>query len=188
MIHRACKASLALILLGFVSVAHAKVAQIIAISGNAYVERTSHKYLAQRGMVLEEGDIVRSLKGKVTLKYDDCQSFVEAKKEVIISSNKPCAPATLAKASDLEALEKKSYKIERIDSNLAEAKCNACKVSLASGPALLTGALAGRAAVGVVGLAILGRSNGGNNTTPSAGGGGGAVIPTGNSNNPVSPP
>ena len=72
------------------NVAQAKVAQIVAINGDAFIERANHKYQAQRGMVLEEGDIVRSLKGKVKLQYANCASFINTAHEVTISKTQPC--------------------------------------------------------------------------------------------------
>lgn len=152
--------------------AQAEIAQIISLTGNAVVERDSHKYFAQRGMVLEQGDVVRSLQnGKVKLKYSNCISYVESGKEVEVSKAEPCAPAKVAKASDLNAPATKNYKIQRIDSNLAEANCNACKVDLASGaavaalPSLSGGALLPVAGLG--GLAALAK-NGGGSSTPAA--------------------
>ncbi len=139
----------------FSGVAQAKVAQIVSISGKAVVERSSHKYLAQRGMVLEEGDIIRSLKGNVKLKYANCVSSVETAKEVKVSKNSPCATAKAAKASDLKDVASKDYKIQRIDSNLAEASCNACRVDLASGvaPGISGSLLKGLAGAGAVAAA-----------------------------------
>ena len=115
-------------------VAQASVAQIVSLNGKAVVERATHKYVALRGMILEEGDIVRSINGNVKLKYTNCIGSVEAAQEVEVSITSPCAAAKAAKASDLTEVATKEYKVQRIDSNLAEATCNACKVNLASAP------------------------------------------------------
>ncbi len=133
-------------------VAQAAVAQIVSLNGKAVVERAQHKYLAQRGMVLAEGDVVRSLKGDVTLKYANCVSSVAESKEVTISKSSPCPAAKLAKASDLQGVSSKNYKIQRIDGNLAEAACNACKVDLTSGavPGLSGALLKGLAGTGAI--------------------------------------
>ncbi|MEE9304412.1 MAG: hypothetical protein V3U84_11620 [Thiotrichaceae bacterium] len=146
--------------LTFGGVAQASVAQIISIDGKAIVERAEHRYLAQRGMVLEEGDIVRSLKGNVKLKYANCVSSIEESKEVAVSKATPCPAAKLAKASDLKDIAGKNYKIQRIDSNLAAANCNACKVDLASAvPGISGSLLKGLAGAGAVGAAVSGNSN-----------------------------
>ncbi len=85
----------AAILLAMSSITHAevaeaaKVAKIIGLSGSAIVERGGYRYVAQEGMLLNEGDIVRSLEGsKVNLKYDSCQASVAATMQVNISAKK----------------------------------------------------------------------------------------------------
>ncbi len=169
MMRKIYQTSVAIALLAVATGAQAKVAQIISLNGDAVVERAGYKYVAQRGMVLEEGDIVRSMKnGKVQVKFDTCVSNVEAAREITVSKSSPCAPATLAKASDLKALSTKSYKIQRIDPNLAEAQCSACKVKLASASAPLLGSswlpLAG--AAGAAG--VVAKSGGGSSASNAA--------------------
>ncbi len=154
----------------FSGVAQASVAQIVSLNGKAVVERATYKYVAQRGMVLEEGDIVRSLNGNVKLKYANCVGSVGATQEVEVSVTSPCATAKAAKASDLSEVATKEYKIQRIDSNLAEATCNACKVDLASAPIVpgfgnLLPGLAG--ATGVAGAVAGSKSGGGNSNSNS---------------------
>jgi len=168
----------------FGSVAQASVAQIVSLNGKAVVERANHKYTAQRGMVLEEGDIVRSLNGNVKLKYANCVGSVEAAQEVEVSQASPCATAKAAKASDLKDVVTKNYKIQRIDSNLAEATCTSCKVDLASAPVAAAGLgnlLPGLAA-GAAGIAGAAASKSSGATAVSN-----APVPAGNSDDPVSP-
>ena len=106
MIKKILISSTALLVLMFGGVAQAKpaqVAKVLSLKGQAVVERSGQQYLAQSGMVLKEGDIVRSLKGLVKVRYQNCTSTVEAKKELTVTESAPCAVAKFASASSLQA-------------------------------------------------------------------------------------
>ena len=213
MIQRIYQIGAVVLLLGVTNGAQAKVAQIVSINGNAVVERDGFKYIAQRGMVLEDGDIVRSMQNSnVKVKFDTCVSNIDAAREITVSKTIPCAPAKVVKAANLKAPASKAYKIQRIDPNLAEAQCSACKVKLASAPVPLLGSSLGTSWIpyaggaGVIGLAAKNSGGsstvietstntaGGNTNTNTGGGntntntnGGNTNTGGGNSNNPVSP-
>ncbi len=155
-------------------VAQAKVAQITGISGSAMVERASYRYIAQPGMILEEGDIVRSLENsKVTVQFDSCKSTVEATKEAKISASAPCSTATVAKAEDLKPLEQSKHAIQRIDPNLAEAACKSCAVDmeapvrLASNPASSIFSNLAKAAIIPAGFAAASSGGSSSSSSPS---------------------
>ena len=151
-----------------------KVAQITSISGSAMVEREAYRYIAQPGMVLEEGDIVRALENSnVTLQFNSCKSTVTATKEAKISASAPCSTATVAKAEDLKPLVQSKHAIQRIDPNLADAACKSCAVDmetpvrLASNPASSVFSNLAKAAIIPAGFAAASSGGSSSSSSPS---------------------
>ena len=167
-------AAVFMVVSGIAQAQEKKVAQITGISGSAMVERASYRYIAQPGMVLIEGDIVRALENsKVNLQFDSCKSAIAATQEAKISASAPCSTATVAKAEDLKPLEQSKHAIQRIDPNLADAACKSCAVNmeapvrLASNPASSVFSNLAKAAIIPAGFAAASSGSGSSSVSPS---------------------
>lgn len=122
------KGSFSLVLFATLTSSYANVAQITALKGNAVVVRNNYSYLAENGMLLEKGDIVRCINGNVKLQYPSCVSYVPTSHEVRLDAARPCPASRVARKADLKLPK-------RVDANAERARCRACKVNLGKRPA-----------------------------------------------------